>query len=250
MWAGSPLAAIIRSSRIITGVERVPVREGGLPMDVALQLQRLLLLYGTPEPDLAVDSPSASAEIMADTPVQPESQLTLRVARTTGSSPEQTEPNLASIGRSFTATLNYVAERSAQQNLSTEAHAWLTTEIRTTLHRLRTELLSLRENKDSPLLLPKYVFNRDFPLQLFSATIPYALVRYGSEFEECMVRLLRTCELEATCQLLKMGRVCLATDIKFGPYEEEQEGTGGRLFDEEFEEEFVSAVKALGLEGK
>lgn len=220
-------------------------------MDVALQLQRLLLLYGTPEPDLAVDSPPPSVEITADTPVQPESQLTLRATRPSGSPPGQTDPNLASLGRVFTATLNHVTARTAQRNLSPEAHAWLTTEIRTTLQRLRTELHNLRVNADNPLLLPKYVFNRDLPLQLFTEATPFALGRYAVEFVECMMRLFRACELDATCTILETSQgVRLMSDIKFGQYEEEQEGTGGRLFDEEFEEEFISALQALGLGGE
>lgn len=50
-WAGSPIAAILRSASIVSGQARLdPVEKCGLPLDVATKFQRLLLLYGNPEP--------------------------------------------------------------------------------------------------------------------------------------------------------------------------------------------------------
>lgn len=245
MWAGSPLAAIIRSARLIAGVEMVSIREGGLPMDVALQLQRLLLLYGAPEPELGVGPQSALATIPAEPSGRPALRLPFRADRPTRPLPEQTDPGFASIGQTFTATLNYLAARSAQRNMSPEAHEWLTAEIRSTLSRLRTELRKLHENKDQPLLLPKFVFDRSHPLKLFSATIPFVLMRYSAEFEECMMRLFRACDLQGTCKTLKEGQRCLMSEITFRAQEE---GTGECLFDKGFEDEFVRAAEAMGLE--
>lgn len=52
---GNPIATILRSGSILAGVTRLHVeRESGLPDDVANQLARLLLLYGTPAPNVGV----------------------------------------------------------------------------------------------------------------------------------------------------------------------------------------------------
>lgn len=52
---GNPIATILRSGSILAGVPRLHVeRESGLPDDVAHQLGRLLLLYGTPAPKVGV----------------------------------------------------------------------------------------------------------------------------------------------------------------------------------------------------
>lgn len=52
-WHGNPIAAILRSQSIVSGITRLdPDTQCGLPDDVALQLQKLLFLYGSPAPKL------------------------------------------------------------------------------------------------------------------------------------------------------------------------------------------------------
>lgn len=52
-WHGNPIAAILRSQSIVSGITRLdPDTQCGLPDDVALQLQRLLFLYSLPVPKL------------------------------------------------------------------------------------------------------------------------------------------------------------------------------------------------------
>lgn len=52
-WHGNPIAAILRSQSIVSGITRLdPDTQCGLPDDVALQLQKLLFLYATPAPKL------------------------------------------------------------------------------------------------------------------------------------------------------------------------------------------------------
>lgn len=51
LWAGNPVAAIIRSASVLMGVQRLdPVARCGIPDDVGEILQRLLWLYATPPP--------------------------------------------------------------------------------------------------------------------------------------------------------------------------------------------------------
>lgn len=67
-WLGNPIAAILRSQSIVSGITRLdPETECGLPDTVALQLQRLLFLYSAPAPKvvqvqvLAIRGPSDPA---------------------------------------------------------------------------------------------------------------------------------------------------------------------------------------------
>lgn len=54
-WAGSPIAAIVRSASIVSGQERLDADEKcGLPFDVARKFQYLLLLYGNRAPKVKV----------------------------------------------------------------------------------------------------------------------------------------------------------------------------------------------------
>lgn len=54
-WHGNPIAAILRSQSIVSGITRLdPDSQCGLPDDVALQLQKLLFLYSAPAPKLAL----------------------------------------------------------------------------------------------------------------------------------------------------------------------------------------------------
>lgn len=51
LWAGNPVAAIIRSASVLMGVQRLdPIARCGIPDDVGETLQRLLWLYATPPP--------------------------------------------------------------------------------------------------------------------------------------------------------------------------------------------------------
>lgn len=60
LWAGNPVAAIIRSGSVLLGVQRLdPVRRCGIPNDVGETLQRLLWLYATPPPKVIESVPAA-----------------------------------------------------------------------------------------------------------------------------------------------------------------------------------------------
>lgn len=60
LWAGNPVAAIIRSASILMGVQRLdPVARCGIPDDVGQTLQRLLWLYATPPPKVVNTIPGA-----------------------------------------------------------------------------------------------------------------------------------------------------------------------------------------------
>lgn len=220
------------------GFESLPVEDGGLPLDVALKLQRLLLLYGAPEPKLGTVDTRSSA--------QPETQVVLQVRPGVqrGQLPVQLVDNanldLAAVGRAFNSTLNYVQQHSSQQNLSSDAQAWLMAETRSVMLRLKDELHTLYINKDSPLLLPAYAVNRDATLAMVSTTLPHVLHQYSTQFEDCLVRLFNACGLGARCQFVPESRAFLS-------YVSFPAGvpTGSRLFDTEFENEFVIGVQAL-----
>lgn len=52
-WLGNPIATILRSQSIVSGITRLdPDTQCGLPDDVAKKLQHLLFLYSTPAPKL------------------------------------------------------------------------------------------------------------------------------------------------------------------------------------------------------
>lgn len=84
-WAGNPVAAMIRSASVLSGMQRLdPVTRCGIPDDVAVAFQRLLYLYGTRPPKvvgvqddaddedslLGVDGEMSSAEEEAPPPEQ------------------------------------------------------------------------------------------------------------------------------------------------------------------------------------
>ncbi|KAL0630730.1 hypothetical protein Q9L58_010419 [Maublancomyces gigas] len=50
-WWGSSVAAITRSASALCGIKRLSVTECGIPDAVAMKVQRLLLLYGAPDPE-------------------------------------------------------------------------------------------------------------------------------------------------------------------------------------------------------
>lgn len=240
-----------------------------MPIDVALQLQRLLLLLGTPDPELVVQPQEVSAAVSG---VNSNSEIILQVRQRAtgpdgvnqnqpGSTPYEprenssgpsadSSPDLAFVGRAFNSALHYIDHRSSDHNMTTEARAWLTSEIRSVMSALKKELRSLDDHKDNPILLPRYAIHRDKPLQLFSATIPYVLVQYSTQFTDCLLKLFTACNLDAVCVLLPGNRACLVSQIKFAPggAQGESQTVGNRLFDPEFETQFVSAVQALTME--
>lgn len=237
-----------------------------MPIDVALKLQRLLLLFGTPDPELVVQRQEASAVVSG---VNSDSEIVLQVRQQTtrpdeanqnqpGSTPFEpgeripadSSLDLSFVGRAFNSALQYVDDRSSDHNMTTEARAWLTSELRSVMLALRNELRSLDNHKNNPILLPRYAIHRDKPLQLFSATIPYVLVQYSTQFTDCLLKLFTACNLDAVCVLLPGSRACLVSEIKFAPggAQSESQTVGNRLFDPEFETQFVSAVQALTME--
>lgn len=267
-WPGSPLAAIIRGARIVSGFERLPIDEGGMPMDVALKLQQLLLLFGTAEPRLVMQPQVARAAVSGNIP---QSQIVLQAR------PEPTRPagdnhnrpqcppdsegnvpnpsadstqNLAFVGRAFNTALQQIRDYTQDCDMTAEAHAWLTAEIRSTVLSLRKELRNLHAGNDNHLLIPDYAINPAVPLMLFSSTVPPVLVKYKTQFQDCLIKLFKACDLDANCAFMEMGRPAFAIDIKFAPGDAQRasQNLGNKLFDPEFENEFVSSVQVLAIE--
>lgn len=258
-WPGSPLAAIIRSVRALSVFERVPVRDGGLPMNVALKLQQLLLLYGTPELELAVRPQGAPATLGGTSPDDRESQIVLRVqpeAETPmdpgeDSPPPFTDPNQdpAFVGRAFNSALQYIHNRWSNQNMTPAAHAWLMAELPLIMDQLKRNLRKLHDHRDSPINLPEYAIDRSIPLHLCSSTIPRVLVPYGSQLLDCILRLLKSCDLNATCTLVTAITPFILCKITFAPGVSESDSqTMNRIFDPDLENKFATAVQALSLE--
>lgn len=272
MWPGSPFAPIIRSVRVTAGFERLPVEDGGLPIDIALKLQRLLLLYGTPEPRQTTQVQRASAPAIGFSTQEPEPQIRQQVHSEVakpirGNQPRPDPPqdfaediptpspdpdhDLASVGRAFNSALKYVHDRSAHRDMTIEAHAWLAAEIHAIMVRLKRELHGLNAHKDNPVRLPKYAINREKPWTFFSSYVPDVLLPYSAQFQDCFRKLFGACKLNAKCSLCTFGTPCFAYDITFAPNAEQGDAqAGNRIFDPEFENEFVSAVKVLTIEPK
>lgn len=60
LWAGNPVAAIIRGASVLMGVQRLdPLARCGIPDGVGETLQRLLWLYATPPPKIVGGIPGA-----------------------------------------------------------------------------------------------------------------------------------------------------------------------------------------------
>lgn len=252
----------------MVGFERLPVDEGGMPMDVALKLQQLLLLFGTAEPRLVDQPQGASAAVGGN---NQESRIVLQVRpRTTRpavhtQNPPESRPDaggnapnasadstqdLAFVGRAFNSALQHVRDHS--RDTTAEAHAWLTAEIRLIVFSLRRELRKLHDAKDNPLLLPEYAINPAIPLALYSSTIPFVLVQYKTQFMDCLITLFKACDLNAKFLFLTIGTPAFEIQIKFPPggAQSASQSIGNRLFDPEFENEFVSSVQALTMEPK
>lgn len=270
-WPGSPLAAIIRSARIVAGLERLPVDQGGMPIEVAMQLQHLMLLLGTPDLQPAELLQAASGTVGLD---NPDSQIVVHVpqgpTRPGGANqnPHQSPPrnpsegipgayaednhDLSFIGRSFNSALKYIHDRSTEHNMSAEAYAWIKTEIRMFMLGLQKNLRHLYDNKDNPVLLPEYAINRAVPMNMYSSRIPYALAQYQTQFQDLIVRLMTACDFKVTCVPIPRGISSFLIKIEFprGGAQNENSTIGNRVFDSAFEDEFLSAIDALTFEPK
>lgn len=261
-WPGSPLAAIVRSTRILTGRERLPVEDGGMPMDVALKLQRLLLLYGTPQPRLVTQ---VAGELARREP-QFVPQDGGGFEQPSGGShngpqfhaPDESErpgrsnrpiPDLTDLGDAFNSAIQYVRDHSGQHNLTPQAHAWLTTAVCSLLSKLRTELRKLNQHKDNPILLPRYALDCSVPLEISTDEIPFALIQYSKPLMDCLLRLLHSCGLTATDTFCRRV-ICLSVTFSPGAAGRECDTIGNRVFDPEFEREFVNAIQFLVLDSE
>lgn len=251
--------------------QRLPAEQGGVPIDVALKLQKLLLLFGAPEPQLLVPPQDAPTVGGGDNPHsqivlrvhpgatgpggasqnEPMSALLSRGANSTGTSADASQ-DLSFVGCAFNSALKYVHDRASERNMPSEARAWLTAEIRSVVRALQNELRSLHEHKDNPARLSEYAIHHDVPLELLSTTIPSLLVPYRAQFIGCLLGLFNACGFNATCvpMALPRGRLFLMIEIRFEPggAQGENRTVGNSLFDPGFEDEFVSAVQALSMQ--
>lgn len=209
-------------------------------MDVALKFQQLLLLYGTPESQILVPGDKVAETTVDIRPKVP--------GGTRGNEPDPAEPDLSQIGQAFNSIIEYANNRFHEYNLNPDAQEWLTTAVRTVVGRLKGELHKLYKNRDHPLLLPEYALNDQTYLALLLPDIPYPLVPYRPHFDDYISRLLKSCALSAKSHLSMFGN-SLSFHITFasGSFANKAQTTGNRVFDPEFEEEFVNGVKALAL---
>lgn len=236
-----------------------------MPMDVALKLQQLLLLYGAPEPRLVtqiaggldrcepqfVSQDGGGFERPGRAPHDgPQSHAHEESARPGRS--DHPIPGLTELGDAFNSAIRYVQDHSGQHNLTPQAHAWLSIEIPSALSKLRTELRMLNENKDNPVLLPEYALDCHVPLRLCSMTIPFALKQYSGPLMDYLLQLLHACGFNATARVYDITRLYISLSIKFSPGAAGREGDtiGNRIFDPELEREFVSGIQSLMLDSK
>lgn len=270
-WPGSPLAAIVRTARIGTGNESVSVENGGLPMDVALKLQRLLLLYGIEEPPIVLQVDRGLKRPVDNYQDLPENLRPdcpdLSGVRLVDSGPDRVKcpmsnrPDLPAkpvgkgldlslIGQAFNSVIEYVTDRANHRDLEPVAQAWLTTAVLRIMSQLKEELRSLHAHVDNPVLLPEFALNPEEELMLNSGDFPYVLIPYRAQFEEYLVQLLRSCGLTARPQIYAFGGNCILLSITFPPgaiYSESQT-VGNRVFDPEVEKEFVRGVQSVKFE--
>lgn len=251
------------------GLERLPVEKGGIPIDVALKLQRLLLLFGTPDPRLGVQPETAPGPVGGGSPG---SQIVLQVRRGP-TRPARANPiprgsasfntgegipgpstdysqDFSAIGRAFNTSLQYIGDRLSERNLSAEAHAWITAEIPLIMLALRKELSLLHANRDNTSMLPEYAINRKAPLMVYTSPLPYVIVRYNPQFMAILAKLMKACDLDDTDIRPSMASPALVISITFPPRgaQSESHTLGNRLFDPGFESEFVGAIEALTSE--
>lgn len=219
----------------MSGFERLPVDEGGIPMDLALKLQQLLLLFGTAEPRLVVQPQVGPAAVSGNTS-QSQAVIQVRTEPTRPGGDNHNRPesspdaggnipnasadstqDLAFVGRAFNSALQQIRDHSQDRDMTAEAHAWLTAEIRLIVLSLRKELRKLHDGNDNHLLLPEYAMNPAVSLKLYSSTIPHVLVKYKTQFSDCLIQLFEACDLNAKCEFIGMWRPAFLYDIIFPP---------------------------------
>lgn len=242
----------------MTSRERLPVEDGGMPMDVALKLQRLLLLYGAPKPRLVMQGaggldkrepqfvPQAGAGFERpaggthDAPLVHVQEESERDAPSGGP-----VPSLSNIGNAFNEAIQYVQDHSRRHNLAPQAQAWLTTAAQSVVSELRNELSMLNKNKDNPILLPEYALSFGMPLRLSTAKLPFALWPYNNQLIDWLIQLLANCGLSAT-GAIAYSQSLIRLSITFSPVASGRESstTGNRIFDPEFESAFVSGIQS------
>lgn len=246
----------------MTGRERLPVEDGGMPIDVALKLQRLLLLYGTPQPQLVTQVAGVLArrepQFVPQDAGEFEEPSRGSHNRPQFHAPEESErpgrsnrpiPDLTDLGAAFNSAIQYVQDHSGQHNLTPQAHAWLTTAVCSVVSKLRTELRKLNQHKDNPVLLPEYALNCSEHLDLTTDEIPFALMQYSKPLMDCLLRLLHACGFTATARVLTFCRRVIHLSVTFSPGAagRECDTIGNRVFDSEFEREFVNGIQSLVL---
>lgn len=270
-WPGSPLAAIVRTARVGAGNERVPVEEGGLPTDVTLKLQRLLLLYGMEAPPImlqvnrGLERPVDNYQDLPERPIsgcpdppgaRPVYSGLDPMKRPVSNRPDLPEKpvekdlDLPLIGQAFNSVIEYVAGRSNHRDLDPVAQAWLTTAVCRIVAQLKEELYSLRAHIDNPVLLPEFALNPEEELMLNSGDFPYVLIPYRAQFEEYFVQLLKSCGLTARPQVYAFGGNCILLSITFPPgvIYSESRTVRDRIFDPEVEKEFLRGVQSVRFE--
>lgn len=65
-WSGDPIAAIIRSQSIISGIQPLAASAGGIPVATAKKLVRLLMLYSDTPPALVHEEEESDEESSSD----------------------------------------------------------------------------------------------------------------------------------------------------------------------------------------
>lgn len=227
----------------MAGFERLPIDEGGMPIDALLKLQHLLLLFGTPEPRLVVQPAGAN---------QSPSRSSFDAGENTPSASPDDTGGYAHVGRRFNSAIQYVHHHAHNYDWTAEAGAWVESELIALIDSLKTELDRLEENKDKPLLLPEYAVNPAVPLRFFSSKIPFLLVKYNKTFINEVLWLFNLCELNGTCVFHTIGGPCLLIEMWFarGGVQSQSQGLRNRLFDAEFANELVSSIQRLTMEPK
>lgn len=218
-------------------------------MDVALKFQQLMLLYGTPESQSLVPGAEQTVDIRpkvsGDTRGKGRDQ---HIKCSTDNELDPAEPDLSQIGQAFNSVIGYANDRLDEHNLNPAAQEWLTAAVRSVVRTLKKELYKLHKNRDYPLLLPEYALNHEAYFVLLVPDIPFPLVPYRPHFDNYISGLLKSCALSAKSHLSIFGN-SLSFHITFasGSFADKGQTTGNRVFDPEFEEEFVNGVKTLAL---
>lgn len=243
-----------------------------MPMDVALKFQRLLLLYGAPEPQilLQVDRslelpvninpyplvgstdkgldeleypvPNDPYPLEGPTDKEPD-EPEYHVPELPREPPADNDSELSCIGGAFSSAIQYVNEHSDYYNLSPPAQAWLTAEVHQVVAKLQRELCSVHTYKDNPEQLPDYALDPEASLDIYSH-IPYVLRPYRDQFESYLMQLMKRCGLTAKpVHYIKL--ILLRITFVPGAMSNETQTVGNRVFDPEVEKEFISGIHSI-----